>query len=343
MRTIPRLVCVGLLLLGFVGVTWAQSEDLFEFKKVTEGVYAAIAKPLSMRTLNCNAAVIINEDDVIVVDTHSKPSAARALIRGIARITKKPVRYVVNSHFHWDHMQGNEAYPSAFPRGVEIVASTQTRNNIQKLGIPRVKDQMQALPGAIEKLKADLQAANDPAPKKALAAELAQAEAYLKELKTMQLVLPTVTFDKSLVIHRKERDIYLLYLGRGHTDGDVVVYIPKDKVVATGDLLHGWMPYMGDSFPREWVETLKEVEKLDFTKIIGGHGEVGDRGRAVTFRSYLADLIRTVEQEARAGKSLEDVKKSVPDKLAPQHEGQMPGFRTSINANIDKVYSEVRK
>src|SRR5262249_45108509 len=81
---------------------------LFDFKKVAEGIYGAIAKPTAM--LNCNAAVIVNRDHVLVVDTHSKPSAAKALIKQIRdEITQLPVRYVVDSHLHGDHAMGNEA------------------------------------------------------------------------------------------------------------------------------------------------------------------------------------------------------------------------------------------
>ena len=89
------------------------SVRLFDLKKVADGIYGAIARPTAM--LNCNAAVVVNRDHVLVVDTHSKPSAAKALIRQIRdEITDLPVRYVVDSHLHGDHAMGNEAYPEAF-------------------------------------------------------------------------------------------------------------------------------------------------------------------------------------------------------------------------------------
>jgi glyoxylase-like metal-dependent hydrolase (beta-lactamase superfamily II) len=318
----------------------AQNEDLFEFKQVADGVYAAIAKPQFF--INCNAAVIVNEDDVLVVDTHSKPSAARTLIRQIARLTPKPVRYVVDSHFHWDHMQGNQAYPSAFPSSVEIISTEATRENIAKLGIPRVQDAIKSLPGQIDDLKAKLAPERDAKKKAELQSNLQQAESYLQELKAMQVTLPTLTFDKSLVLHKKGRSMYILFLGRGHTSGDAVVYLPKEKVVATGDLLHGWMPFMGDGFPREWVTTLDELDKLDFQHVIGGHGAVGDKARLKFFRNYLADLIAAVEQEVKAGASLQDAQKRVPDRLAPTYEKGMLNFRQSIVGNIAKVYSDLR-
>src|SRR5215468_87821 len=130
------------------------SEDLFDIKPVADGVYAAISKPAYK--LNCNAAIILIDDSVLVVDAHSKPSAARALIEQIKKLTPKPVKYVVNTHFHWDHYQGNQAYPSSWPAGVEIISSEATRNNIRRLGIPRVKHEIVAMPAEIEQLKADL-------------------------------------------------------------------------------------------------------------------------------------------------------------------------------------------
>src|SRR5262249_52743958 len=150
--------------------------------------------------VNCNAAIILFDDSVLVVDTHSKPSAARALIAQVKKLTDKPVRYVVNTHFHWDHYQGNQAYPSSWPAGVEIISSEATRLNIEERGIPRVKHEIATMPKEIEKLKSDLAAATDPKVKEKLTSDLAQAQDYFSELKTMQVTLPTLTFDNSLIL-----------------------------------------------------------------------------------------------------------------------------------------------
>lgn len=114
----------------------AQTADkeLFQLKKVADGVYAAIAE--TRYKLNCNAAVIMTDDGVIVVDSHSKPSAARALYKEIQAVTKKPVRKMINTHFHWDHWQGNEVYAAANP-DLEIVATQQTRENLTKVDAGR--------------------------------------------------------------------------------------------------------------------------------------------------------------------------------------------------------------
>ena len=102
----------------------------FEVRKVGDGVWVAVAAPAYK--VNCNTAIIENDDGVMVVDTHSKPSAARVIVGKLRELTSKPVRYVVNTHFHWDHYQGNEAYPAAWPQGLEIIASEATRESIEQ-------------------------------------------------------------------------------------------------------------------------------------------------------------------------------------------------------------------
>src|SRR6266478_4811505 len=209
------------------------ADDLFDIKPVADGVYAAIAKPAYK--VNCNAAIIFLDDVVLVVDTHSKPSAARALIEQIKKLTPKPVKFVVNTHFHWDHYQGNEAYPSSWPAGVEIISSEATRQNIQRIGIPRIKNEIVTMPQEIANLKNDLQKASTAEQKNAIQENLRQAEAYFSELKLMQVTLPTMTFDRSLILRHGGRTVEILWLGRAHTDGDVFIFLPNEKVIVTGD------------------------------------------------------------------------------------------------------------
>src|SRR5881392_3318381 len=167
---------LGILFLLVPAGAWAAAEGLFEIKPVVDGVYAAIAKP--QYKVNCNAAIILLDDGVLVVDTHSKPSAARALIAEIKALTDKPVKYVVNTHFHWDHYQGNQAYPSSWPAGIEIISSEATRANIQRLGIPRIKNEIVSMPQEIARLKSDLEKASNAEQKTAIQENLRQAEAY---------------------------------------------------------------------------------------------------------------------------------------------------------------------
>ena len=318
----------------------AGAQPLFDLQKLADGVYAALATPRS--PINCNAAVVVLDDAVLVVDTHSRPSSAKALIAQIRTITDKPVRFAVNTHFHWDHAQGNQAYPVAFPKQVAIVASEATRENLRTLGGARLKDQLANTPGQIAALEAQLAKATEAAVQARLKDEIAQQKDYLAEIKSLELTLPDLTFDKSLIIHRGERRIVLLFLGRGHTDGDIVAWLPKERVIATGDLLHGWMPYMGDSYPPEWVATLDALGKLEFDQIIGGHGTVKPRAHLAFFRNYLADLIAAVRTARDRGETLDQAKVSVSAALKPTYDAGMKGeFAGAVGDNIEKVYRDL--
>ncbi|GAC1668097.1 MAG: MBL fold metallo-hydrolase [Candidatus Acidiferrum sp.] len=314
------------------------ADELFDIKPVADGVYAAIAKPAYK--VNCNAAIIVLDDVVLVVDTHSKPSAARALIEQIKKLTPKPVKFVVNTHFHWDHYQGNEAYPSSWPAGVEIISSAATRASIEQRGIPRVKHEIATMPAQIEQLKADLQKASTPEKKVSIQKDISDAEAYLAELKSMQITLPTMTFDRSLILHRKSRTAEILWLGRAHTDGDVFVFLPKEKVLVTGDALHGWTPYMGDSYPYDWIKTLDIAEKLEFDYVIGGHGDVM-RGKQMfeLWKQYFRDLLEQTATAYADGATLDQAKKRVSDYLISKYAAKFdPNFPQSVGSNVVKAY-----
>jgi len=330
----------GLTLLALVASQAASGQELFDLRPVADGVYAALARPRT--PINCNAAVVVYDEGVLVVDTHSRPTSANALIRQIRRLTDKPVRYAVNSHFHWDHAQGNRAYPVAFPKQVAIVSSEATRTNLIEMGMRRVKDQIEAGPRQIAELERRIAAETDAAARATLEGELRQQQEHLAEIRSLELTLPDLTFDKSMILHRPDRDIVLLFLGRGHTSGDVVAYLPKQRAVATGDLLHGWMPFMGDSYPPEWVATLDALDTLDFDHIIGGHGSVKPKSHLRFFRNYLADLIDTVRAARARGETLEQAKSSVATALKAKYDAGMDGrFAGSVAANVEKVYKDL--
>jgi len=336
--TLPSAVALVVLVSG----AQAAEEPQFEVRKIADGVYAALALPRT--PINCNGAFVVYDEGVLVVDTHSRPSSARALIAQIATVTPKPVRYAVDTHFHWDHAQGALAYLSSFPRAVAVVASEATRENLKTQGVVRVKEQLERAPAEIAERRQRLAAEKDPAARTRLTEELSQQEAYVAELQSLELVLPDLTFDKSMILHRKDRDIVLLFLGRGHTSGDVIAYLPQQKVVATGDLLHGWMPFMGDGYPAEWVATLDQLGKLDFDWIIGGHGDVKPRAHLTEFRNYLAELIEETRKARGRGETLDQAKVSVAAALRPRHAETMGGrerFDGSVGSNVEKVYRDL--
>ena len=284
---------------------------LFDFKKVADGIYGAIAKPTAM--LNCNAAIIVNRDHVLVVDTHSKPSAAKALITQIRdEITQLPVRYVVDSHLHGDHAMGNEAYPEVFGGNVEVISSLKTREWMEKLGVSRLKESIDSVPQQVAALRSKLETSKDESERAILKAHIEGLEEYRKEMTPPRITLPSMTFERRLVLHRGGREVHLIFLGRAHTAGDVVAFVPSERVIATGDLMHGLLPYMGDGFPDEWPNTLKALEALEFDRVIPGHGSIQD-GKSVLsqFRGYVEEITEKVTRGIERGQALDELKKSI--------------------------------
>jgi len=333
---------------AFAADASTSSQELFELKPVADGVYAAIAAP--RYKVNCNAAVILTNDGVVVVDSHSKPSAAYALYREIQSITKQPIRKIINTHYHWDHWQGNQVYAEAFP-DLEIITSERTRANLTNPeanngGIAYIEKQLAAIPKEIEKLKADIAKSANAEQRARLESNLQQTEAYLEELKQFKPTLPTRTLASSVKLNEGGREIEILQLGRGHTDGDVFIYLPKEKVVATGDALIDWMPFMNDGYPEDWARTLDALEKYDFARVIPGHGDVAPREQLAFFRGYLTDLVAAIKQAAADGAGLEEMKKGIADQLAPKYERGMSKYplgqyRDRIGLNVEIAYQKV--
>src|SRR5258708_3029739 len=323
-------------------------KDLFELKPIADGVYAAIAAP--RYKVNCNAAVILTNDGVVVVDSHSKPSAAFALYREIQSITKMPIRKIINTHFHWDHWQGNQAYAQAFP-GLEIITSERTKANLASAnagvgGLGYIEKQLQSVPKEIAKLKEDFVRASSAEQKARLEANLRQTESYLAELKQLKPALPTRTVSSSVTLTEGGREIQILVLGRAHTDGDVFIYLPREKVVASGDALIDWMPFLNDGYPEEWVQTLGALEKFDFARVIPGHGDVMPKEQLHFFRGYLTDLIAAVKKAKADGASLDEMKRAIADQLAPKYEKGMSKhplgqYRDRVALNIAIVYTKI--
>jgi len=131
--------------------------------------------------------------------------------------------------------------------------------------------------------------------------------AYQEQVKEVQQTPPNLTFDNTMTLVRGGREFRLLYLGRGHTDTDVVVYLPQERIVATGDLMETVLSYMGDSYPEEWIVTLEKLKALEFDTVLPGHGApFKGKERITAFQDYLRDVIAQTNALRRQGLSAED-------------------------------------
>ncbi len=280
----------------------------YKFEKITEGVYYATATGAVIT--GSNNGVIIGERAVMVVDTGTSPAAARAFLEDLKLVTNKPVRYVVNTHFHYDHTDGNQVYAGR----ADIIAHDYVKYAIQHLNVlqrePFKTSQLTNVPNRIERLKqqiADEKDAKDATARAALERQLAIAQQGWEELKEITPTPPNVTYSKKKILNLGGREVQLLFLGRGHTNGDTVVYLPKEKIVCTGDLMESQLAYMGDAQFDEWVATLEALKKLDFDTDLPGHGApFHGKGLIAAFGNYLTDLTTQVAALRTRGLSAEE-------------------------------------
>ena len=274
------------------------------FAKIADGVYYATATG-SMVT-GSNNVVIIGSRDVLVVDTGTTPAAARAFIQDLKLLTPKPVRYVVNTHFHYDHTDGNQVYAGT----ADIIAHEYVKQAIETLDVlhrePFKTSQLTNVPRRIDMLKQQVAAANDPAAKRMLEQQLKVAQEGWEQLKEIKPTPPNVTYSTKKVLDLGGREVQLLFLGRGHTNGDTVAFLPKERIVATGDLMESQIAYMGDAQFDEWGTTLDALKKLDFETDLPGHG-MPFKGKALitAFQGYLKDLTKQAADLRKQGLTAE--------------------------------------
>jgi glyoxylase-like metal-dependent hydrolase (beta-lactamase superfamily II) len=272
------------------------------FEKVVDGVFYATAS--GTMTVGSNSPVILTDDEALVIDSEITPAAARALVADLKAVTNKPVRYVVDSHYHYDHAHGNQV----FTRDAQVIGHDNTRRRM----VPNVLEQftylrsVQQVPAQVEALRERIAKETDAQQKATLERQVANSLAYLEQVKETVVTPPTLTFDKTMTLFRGGREIRILYLGRGHTDTDVVVYLPKERIVCTGDLMESVPSYMGDSFPEDWIATLERLKTIDFDTVMPGHGVVfKGKTKIDAFQSYLRDAITQVTALRKQGRAAE--------------------------------------
>jgi cyclase len=278
------------------------------FERVAEGIYYATAS--GTMSVGANSPIIVNDEDALVIDSEITPAAARALVADLKAVTNRPVRYVVDSHYHYDHAFGNQV----FALDAQLIGHDNTRRRL----LTNVMEQytylnsVQPVPARVEALKQRIAQETDPQQKAALERQVANSLAYLEQVKEIKVTPPTTTFDRTMTIHRSGREMRLLYLGRGHTDTDVVVYLPKERIVCTGDLMESVVSYMGDSYPEEWIGTLERLKAIDFDTVMPGHGVVfKGKTKIEAFQKYLRDVITQVTALKKQGLSADDAAQKV--------------------------------
>ena len=329
---IAIVIAIGLSCANTPALAAPKAEDDFQIVRVADGVYAAIAKPGGLAS--GNAGFVIGDDGVLVFDTFFTPAAIEELIAEIQSLTKLPIKFAVNSHYHLDHTGGNQVL---IARGVPIIA----HDNVSVWQTTKNKKFLPAS-AELEKRRADAakQLSETPADQKEKRAQLERQIRRLEALMTVTLTNPTVTFSTgSIHLHLGKREVILSTLP-GHTGGDVFAYVPDANVVFTGDL--GWsktLPNLVDATVNDWIPTLEKLlAQYSTAKFIPGHGNVAAAADIKDFHDYLEDLRARVKKGIADGLTLDQAKQqlTLPEKY------KAFAFQNFATPNVEDMYKEIK-
>jgi cyclase len=302
----------------------------FTFTKIAEGIYHAIGT--GSMSVGANSTAVIGDTDVLLVDTHASPAAVYVLMRELEAITEKPVRYVVDTHFHFDHAHGNQI----FLPDVQIIGSEFTQKAMAS-GLSMQPPTYRFVTNAVQQiatLRAQLDTAKSPETRAALERRIAVQEAYKRATDAVRPTPPNVTINQRMTLHHGGREIRIEFLGRGHTGGDVIVYLPRERVLIGGDLVSTQPSNMTDGYVPDWIETLDRLKQLDFDVVLPGHGPpFREKERIDWWQAYLKDFWSQVTKLHDQKVSVDDAAKRVDMRA---HASHYPNI-TAVGADRDAV------
>jgi cyclase len=303
MRKRTALMAALLTMLVIVGAVFSHEVFAQEgLTKIAEDVYAYVnvtgAGPHN--SFGANAGAIIGKDGIVVIDTLISSKEAKRFIRDIRAISDKPIKYVVNTHYHLDHSFGNSEF--------------------QKLGaiiISHANDRTNAL------------AHNESTLKNAQAFGLID-----KDMEGTTIVYPSVTFSDKMEINLLTQRVQLIYPMASHTDGSILVYLPDKKVLFTGDILFtNFHPFMADGKLKSWVKVLNVILAMDVERIIPGHGPISSKKDVQDMKEYIIAFHRKAKQLRAKSEDLETIAAEMKKAMPPRAEGEW-----LIKANIQRGY-----
>ncbi|MBA4342533.1 MAG: MBL fold metallo-hydrolase [Methylibium sp.] len=293
--------------------TFASQADLEEkqisFDKLSEHAYAYTAEG------DPNTGIVIGDDAVMVIDTQATPLMAQDVIRRIREVTDKPIKYVLLSHYHAVRVLGASAYKA---EGCEqIIASQDTYDLIVERG---------------EQDKAS---------------EIGRFPRLFRNVETVPagMTWPTITFNRKMTLWMGSLEVQILQLGRGHTKGDTVVWLPKDRVLFSGDLVEfDATPYAGDAYFQDWPQTLDNIAALQPAKLVPGRGKALQTPEDVAAglagtRAFVSELYANVKAGAARGDDLKTVYKATFAELEKKY-GKWVIFAHCMPFDVTRAYDE---
>jgi cyclase len=346
--------CATVSVLLWSAASPAQPKQ-FEIAKLADGVHAFVWKDVLKNPIEGNSLFIVNQHDVVVVDTAFFEESARVMAAELKKITPLPVRYVINTHWHDDHHGGNAVYKELWP-GAEIISHRDTRTDIiektygaRVKNIARVEEQLKKYERWLAEGKDDEGKVIDDARKKRIVDVTAFYRESNPKLRNLRESPPDITMTDALVLQRGDRRIEIRWLGLGNTRGDVVVFLPKERIVASGDLFVLPVPFAFGSFYEQWAETMGRLDALEADVIVPGHGPIQrDRVALRQIRALLTEFVGEVKKAVAEGLSFEDTRKRVAlkdwrEKFAGDDPDRQRAFGAFVlDAAMERMYRQAK-
>jgi glyoxylase-like metal-dependent hydrolase (beta-lactamase superfamily II) len=273
-----------------------------EIIELTDGVFARLHEGLT------NAGIIIGDEGVLLIDSLRVPSFGRDLIADVKKLTDKPIRYVVDTHSHWDHSWGNEEFPDATIIGHANARTEMLDVEAQRWWLDRVVT------------------ANDP---------------WSEEAKTVKITPPDLTFEERMSLYFGGRQIDLLYFGRAHTSGDIFIHLPEDGLLFTGDVAQdGGVPFMQDGYLKDWVGTGTRLAGVPHERFMAGHGPVGASAAVGEARDFIVTLVDGVESGIDEGRDRDATAAAVTAAMSERF-GDWRGFER-VEESVSYAYDQIK-
>lgn len=301
--------------------------DYFILKRMAPGVFAAIAKPGTGAW--SNAGFVDLGTELLVFDSFNTPAAAEELKKQAEKLTGKKVKYLVNSHYHGDHVFGNQVFEDQ-----PIISTELTREWIKdKNAIGDVDLETQETQKYLDNLILQIKSEQDEIIKQSLSNQYLEMQVLLTQIPSMKLTLPSITFENRLVISGTERHVELYCFGGGHSPSDTFLYVPKEKAALMGDIVTDNL-HLPIFHPEEFLTILESTRTKKINVLLPGHGDIGSNEKVETMIDYVMILKEAAEKAIAADVESEDFVSSF---VIPEKFKEWKGMQ-GIKRNLKTVY-----
>jgi glyoxylase-like metal-dependent hydrolase (beta-lactamase superfamily II) len=275
----------------------------YTWQELAPGIWAAIRQDPFELPQEGNSVFVVTAQGVVVFDAGGSPAMGEAIVAKVRSITNQPITHVIISHWHGDHMRGLQAIQTAFPP-VQIVAHPYSRDFVVatqdrwlKRRVSMVPNIRKAVGNALSKNQ-DLSGRALIEPEKVwLQNGLTITDQLDRENNRTTYVIPNATFEDHMTLYLGGKEIRFLHPGNAHTAGDIIMWLPQDKIVATGDIVTGPIPLMPSAYTNDYVGVLRKIKDLGFETLVPGHGPLEHDSKYI---DLLAETIQTVSTQMKA-------------------------------------------